>query len=256
MLVLEGRQGIGKSTALAALAGERFYCDAAIDFGTKDACQMIQGVWIYEPAELDALLRRETSVIKGFLSRSADRFRVPYGRAPKTVPRSVVFCGTVNHGGYLRDRTGNRRFWVVRCEGPLNTHGLGAARDLLWAEALHLYERGDPWHLEPEHEAAMGEEHEGRLEVDPWEELIATWIAARREASFTMTELLESALDLRTHGKNPRVTTRASQILEGLGFERRKRGARPRTYYYAPAGARARAHAPEPSDVPASQRPT
>ena len=126
MLILEGRQGIGKSRALAALAGERFFSDAAIDFASKDACQTIQGVWIFELAELDALLRRGTSTVKAFVSRSIDRFRVPYGRVPEDVPRSVVFAGTVNHGSYLSDTTGNRRYWVVRCEGRLDVESRNA----------------------------------------------------------------------------------------------------------------------------------
>jgi putative DNA primase/helicase len=250
MLILEGRQGIGKSTAFATLAGVGLHCDSAIDFGSKEACQTLQGVWIFELPELDALLRHETSVIKAFLSRSVDRFRVPYGRAPENVPRSVVFCGTVNHGGYLRDRTGNRRFWVVRCEDTLNVDGLGAARDALWAEAVHLYRSGEPWHLSLEHETLMHGEHEGRLECDPWDETLEAWTSARGEHPFTMNELLESALGLRSSGKNPRVTARVSQLLSALGFERRKRSALPRTYYYA------RAPLPSPSGVPASPRPT
>jgi len=96
VLILEGRQGIGKSTALRVLASDAFYCDSLLDIRGKEACQTFQGVWIYELSELDALLRRETSAVKAFLSRSVDRFRVPYGRAPQTVPRSVVFCGTTN----------------------------------------------------------------------------------------------------------------------------------------------------------------
>ena len=96
-LILEGRQGIGKSRALEALAGARFFSDAAIDLASKDACQTIQGVWIFELPELDALLRRETSTVKAFLSRSTDRFRVPYGREPENVPRSLDFAGTFNH---------------------------------------------------------------------------------------------------------------------------------------------------------------
>ena len=250
MLILEGRQGIGKSTALATLAGEGLYCDSAIDFASKDACQTLQGVWIFEIPELDSVLRHDPSVPKAFLSRSFDRFRVPYGRAPENVLRSVVFCGTVNHSGYLKDRTGNRRFWIARCEDTLNIEGLRADRDALWAEALHLYQSGEPWHLSPEHDARMGDEHESRLESDPWEETLDAWTHARGELPFTMNELLESALGLKSLGKNPRVTARVSQLLARLGFERRKRSARPRTYYYA------RPSLPCPSDVPTSQRPT
>ncbi len=237
MLILEGAQGIGKSSALAALAGDGFFCDSAIDFGSKDACQQIQGVWIYEVPEVDGLFRAETSAIKGFLSRSEDRFRVPYGRAPETVPRSVVFCGTVNHQSYLRDRTGNRRFWVVRCEGPLDVAGIRAVRDDLWAEARHLYMQGEPWYLAGEDEAVMRDEQDARLETDPWEETIEGWLAARGDPPFTMNEILEGALGLRAHCRNPHVTRRVSQLLERHGFERRKPPARPRTYQFAKRGA-------------------
>jgi putative DNA primase/helicase len=236
MLILEGRQGIGKSTALSVLAGEGWHCDSAIDFGTKDACQILQGVWIFELAELDALLRRDTSTIKAFLSRSHDRFRVPYGRAPESVPRTVVFCGTVNHGDYLRDTTGNRRFWVVRCEGPLNTEGVRVARDALWSEAVHHYRRGEPWHLDPEHEAGMRDEHEARLEHDPWEDILADWTRAHTsetgELPFSMNEILELALGLPAQSRNPRVTARVSGLLAKLGYEKRKRSSLPRTYFY------------------------
>jgi putative DNA primase/helicase len=237
MLILEGRQGIGKSTALSVLAGQGLHCDSAIDFATKDACQLLQGVWIFELAELDAILRRDPSTIKAFLSRSYDRFRVPYGRAPESVPRSVVFCGTVNHGGYLRDSTGNRRFWVVRCEGPLDTEGLRATRDALWAEAVEAFRRGENWHLDAEREAGMRAEHEARLEEDPWEEVLAAWTAARTDLTgalpFSMSELLDSALGLPAHSRNPRVTSRVNGLLARLGYEKRKRGSCPRTYFYA-----------------------
>ena len=251
MLILEGRQGIGKSTALSALAGEGLHCDSAIDFGSRDACQILQGVWIFELAELDAILRRDTSTIKAFLSRASDRFRVPYGRTPESVPRSVVFCGTVNHGGYLRDTTGNRRFWVVRCEDTLDTDGLRAARDALWAEAVHLYRQGESWHLGAAHEAGMRDEHESRLEQDPWEERLLAWVAPRTdergELSCGMTEILESALGLHASTQNPRVTGRVSALLAKLGYRKRKRGSEPRTYYYE--------RRPDPGGLPAC-RPT
>jgi putative DNA primase/helicase len=238
MLILEGAQGIGKSRTLAALAGETFFCDSLLDIQSKEACQTIQGVWIYELAELDALLGRETSVTKAFLSRASDRFRPPYGRAPEVVPRSVVFCGTVNHGGYLKDRNGNRRFWVMRCSGRLDPEGLGAARDLVWAEARDLYAAGEPWHLAPGEEARMREEQEARVEGDPWEDVVAAWTARRAGETFTMNELLAAALGLSAYGRHPKVTSRVSRILEGLGFERRRGMAfGRRSYFYAPSSA-------------------
>jgi len=230
MLILEGRQGIGKSRALATLAGPRFFSDAAIDFGTKDACQTIQGVWICELAELDAILRRDPAVVKAFLSRAIDRFRDPYGRTPENVPRGVVFAGTVNHGAYLRDTTGNRRYWIVRCEQPLDIEGLAAARDQLWAEALHLYRSGETWHLDSTNERSMADVTDARVEADPWEALLAAWTAER--GTFSMDDVLGDALGLRTSSLSSHVTTRVSRLLSRLGFERRRRTRLPRVYEY------------------------
>ena len=170
---------------------------------------------------------------KSFLSRGFDRYRVPYGRTPETVQRSVVFCGTVNDGTYLKDPTGHRRFWTVRCSDFIDTAGLGAARDQLWAEARVAYEAGEPWHLTREEEHTMGEEHELREETDPWEECVTDWIRQRGDRAFTMNELLERALGLKAHTRNPRTTQRVAPILDRLGFERRRRAALPRTHFYA-----------------------
>ena len=222
MLILEGRQGIGKSRALAALAGERFFSDAAIDFASKDACQTIQGVWIFELAELDALLRRETSTVKAFVSRSIDRFRVPYGRVPEDVPRSVVFAGTVD--------------------------GLCATRDALCAEATLLYKAGETWHLGASEDALMDDETEARVDSDPWEERLAAWTSARAkpegEPPFTMEEVLSNALGLQVSNRNARVTSRVSRLLSRLGYERRRRNTVPRSYHYVR------------SDAPLSHCPT
>jgi predicted P-loop ATPase len=104
-LVLEGPQGVFKSTALKTLASPWFTDDIA-DLGTKDAALQVRGVWIIELAELDAMGRPEASRTKAFMSRSTDRYRPPYGRHLIEVPRESVFAGTVNHDAYLKDETG------------------------------------------------------------------------------------------------------------------------------------------------------
>ncbi len=238
MLILEGRQGIGKSRLLQALAGPEFFSDSLIDFRTKDACQNIQGVWIYELSELDALLRSENSTAKAFLSRSVDRFRAPYARTPMTVPRSTVFAGTINHGGYLKDHTGNRRFWVVRCGAAIDVDGIAAARDQLWAEARVLFERGEAWHLDGADEALMRDEHEDRLVVDPWHDQVAQWVGKHEDRPFAIEEVLEGVLKLTASSRNPNVTRRVHDILERLGFERQRRsfGQGRRVYRYVRVG--------------------
>ena len=122
-LILEGPQGIRKSTALRTIAGE-YFTDELADLGSKDAAMQTRGVWIIELSELDNLSHAEVARIKAFMSRTTDRFRPPYGMRLVESPRQCVFAGTVNHGTYLRDETGGRRFWPVVC-GRIDVEALG-----------------------------------------------------------------------------------------------------------------------------------
>ena len=115
-LILEGTQGIRKSTALRTVAGE-YFTDELADLGSKDAAMQTRGVWIIELSELDNLSHAEVARIKAFMSRTTDRFRPPYGMRLMESPRQCVFAGTVNHCSYLRDDTGGRRFWPVVLAG-------------------------------------------------------------------------------------------------------------------------------------------
>jgi predicted P-loop ATPase len=176
LLVLEGPQGAGKSTALKILAGEDWFTDELPDLGSKDAAMHMQGVWIIEIAELDAIGKAEVSRIKAFLTRTTDRFRPPYGRYTTEVPRSCVFAGTVNPDAYLRDETGARRFWPIRC-GSIDTAALARDRDQLWAEAVARFRAGAIWWLDtPELTDAAALEQDKRYQVDAWDALIARWI--------------------------------------------------------------------------------
>jgi predicted P-loop ATPase len=121
-LILEGPQGIRKSTALRTIAGE-YFTDGLADLGSKDAAMQTRGVWIIELSELDS--HAEGAGIKAFMSRTTDRFRPPYGMRLVESPRQCIFAGTVNHGTYLRDETGGRRFRPVVC-GRIDVEGLAA----------------------------------------------------------------------------------------------------------------------------------
>lgn len=176
MLILEGEQGARKSTALKILAGEDWFTDELPDLGSKDAAIHMQGVWIVEIAELDAIGRAEVSRIKAFLTRTTDRFRPPYGRHTVEIKRQCVFAGTVNPDTYLRDETGNRRFWPIRC-GEIDIEALRRDRDQLWAEAVTRFKGGAIWWLEDkELLLSAREEQDKRYQSDAWDGLIDRWL--------------------------------------------------------------------------------
>jgi predicted P-loop ATPase len=180
MLILEGPQGARKSTALKLLAGEAWFTDELAEIGSKDAAQQMRGVWIIEIAELDAISRAEVSRIKAFLTRTTDRYRPPYGRYVVEAARQCVFAGSVNPDTYLRDETGNRRFWPLRC-GEIDIAALARDRDQLWAEALHRYRQGAVWWLtDPALIRAAQAEQESRYQSDAWEQLIEHWLVTDR----------------------------------------------------------------------------
>ncbi len=176
MLILEGEQGARKSTALKILAGEVWFTDELPDLGSKDAAIHMQGVWIVEIAELDAIGRAEVSRIKAFLTRTTDRFRPPYGRHTVEIKRQCVFAGTVNPDTYLRDETGNRRFWPIRC-GEIDIEALRRDRDQLWAEAVARFKDGAIWWIEDKDLLkAACEEQDKRYQSDAWDGLIDRWL--------------------------------------------------------------------------------
>ncbi|MDV7200215.1 VapE family protein [Roseovarius sp. 10] len=177
MLILEGEQGARKSTALKILAGEDWFTDELPDLGSKDAAIHMQGVWIVEIAELDAIGRAEVSRIKAFLTRTTDRFRPPYGRHTVEIKRQCVFAGTVNPDTYLRDETGNRRFWPIRC-GDIDIDALAQDRDQLWAEAVARFKYGAIWWLEDKALLkAAKKEQDKRYQSDAWDGVIDRWLS-------------------------------------------------------------------------------
>src|ERR1019366_4477276 len=190
-LILEGQQGIRKSTALRTVAGEHF-TDELADLGSKDAAMQTRGVWIIELSELDSLSHAEVARIKAFMSRTTDRVRPPYGMRLVESPRQCVFAGTVNHSTYLRDETGGRRFWPVVC-GRIDVDALAGDRDQLWAEAKERFDSGAVWWLESAELIQMASDQQiDRYEGDPWEEVIAPWVESH--PSVSISEVLEKCL--------------------------------------------------------------
>lgn len=180
-LILEGPQGIRKSSALAVLA-RPWFTDRLSELGSKDAAIETRGVWIIELAELDTMSRAEVGTIKAFMSRRQDRFRPPYGKRLVDLLRQCVFAGSINpEGGYLKDATGGRRFWPVVC-GTIDLDGLEHDRDQLWAEARDRFRRHEPWWLETrELDALAAEQQAERYQGDAWDDPIRTYLTHEME---------------------------------------------------------------------------
>jgi predicted P-loop ATPase len=220
VLVLEGEEGIHKSSALRALAGD-YFTDAALDLSNKDAYLQIQGAWIVEIAELDALMRAESSTAKSFFTRSTDKFRPPYGRKTIELARQCVCAGTVNHNDYIKDYTGGRRYWPVWCSKKIALEDLERDRDQIWAEAVHCYRRGDKYWPEGKRQRDLCRaEQEARQLDDPWEHDIVYWIAGRQ--SVTSAAILEHAIAMPKDRWNRSHQTRIGQIMTRLGWKRKR----------------------------------
>lgn len=239
VLILEGEQGRLKSSAMAALF-DPWFTDQQIKIGDKDTYEVMRGQWGVELAELDALSKAEVSALKAFFSRSRDRFRLFYGRRAATVARQTVFVGTVNHYQYLRDSSGNRRYWPVRCGEMVALKDLKEERDQLWAEAFALYEKGTPWWVTSDEYVMFQAEAEKRYVGDAWEARIRLFLdgdASKQEAprdEVTMTQLLGGALGLDASKWTQGEQIRVGVIMERLGWltvrPRSEGGLRPRVY--------------------------
>jgi len=168
MPIFTGAQGIGKSTFLATL-GKEWFSDSLTTFEGKDAAEMIQGTWINEIGELTAMTKQETSAVKQFLSKQEDIYRAAYGRRTDRYPRRCVFCGTSNEGDFLKDTTGNRRFWPVDVgiHEALKSvwNELPQEVDQIWAEAYAYWMLGEPLYLSKELEAMAAEQQEDHREA-------------------------------------------------------------------------------------------
>ncbi len=196
MLILEGFQGRKKSTGFRALAGEKWFSDAQLVIGDKDGMMLIQKVWIHELPEMHTYRKAEADLMKSFLSRQVDEFREPYGRVIVERPRGVVFVGTTNESKYLKDPTGNRRFWPVAGK-KVAVSWIKANRDQLWAEAVMAYKGGEQWWLEEEAEEAAVVEQGKRMELDPWEDSLAGYLDRSESEVVASGELLHMALEMR-----------------------------------------------------------
>ena len=220
MLLLEGEQGIGKSSVLKVLASESWFTDQMPDINTKDAQLQTIGFWIIEWGELDALQRSETLAVKAFISRQREQFRRPYGKNVEDFPRQCVFAGTSNKDEHFDDDTGNRRFWPVACTFA-DPAGVAGVRDQIWAEAYDRYQNGAHWWLESETVIKLAkEEQAARMRTDPWSAKVAELSELLTET--TADDMLDK-LNIPNSMVNLSMRSRVGKCLQQAGFKRKSK---------------------------------
>lgn len=217
VLSLESPQGIGKSE-LVRILGNDWTQEHLPDMHSKDGISALQGAWFVELSELAAMTRSEVEAVKSFISRRVDRYRPAYGRHTVEQPRRCVFVATTNETTYLRDTTGNRRFWPVEC-GEIDRNALAEDRDQLFAEAVQAYKAGEPWHFTDADLVAQASAAQAqRVEHDPWLADIAEFIDGRTVV--TTGEILDMLEIPRGRSAGPQAK-RIAGVMRLLEWEQR-----------------------------------
>lgn len=220
MLVLEGRQAAGKSTACRILGDPWFSDDLPGNVGSRDAALHLRGRWLVEISELHSFTRSELDALKAFLTRKIDIYRPPYGRKDITQPRQCMFIGTVNMRVYMTDPTGSRRLWPVTT-GDIDTALLASWRDQLFAEAVMRYRGGERWWPDDAFETTqIAPEQDRRYQGDAWEDAIRDYLAPL--AATTVSAVAKEALGFAIDSIGPVDQARIIRVFHHLGWQPRR----------------------------------
>jgi len=226
VLVLEGPQGIRKSTAIAVLFGEEYTAESVNLFDQHNKMVMaMMGAWCVELAEFIAIAKRDQNTVKGMLSMRSDRVVLPYAKMASDHPRQCIFFGTINPGesGYLTDSTGNRRYWPIEVT-KADVELISTRRDQIWAEAYRAFLTDEPWWLSPEEEALAAGEVADREEYDVWDEILTAKIAKSEEETGVPVKSVSISAALQQIGvpnerMDGKARDRVSSCLRRLGFK-------------------------------------
>lgn len=222
MMVWDGGQGIGKSTAVHWLCPlPAYFIEGAINVADKDSLVRLASTWIWEVAELDATTRKaDQSALKDFITKEIVVVRKSYGRYDFRGPAMASLIGTLNNtSGFLADETGSRRFMITRLD-RIDLKYQDIDRDQLWAQAVHLYRSGQPWQLQGEEALAQATNNE-RYEV---ETVLTDWLCRsfafgpEYDTPYTLADIIlaMSADDVRISGSERSQAMELARVLKRL----------------------------------------
>jgi predicted P-loop ATPase len=229
MLVLEGKQGKGKSTAISLLCHDPAWFTDNVNLGidTKQLMEVTSGKLIVEMPEMAGMSKAEDKQVKGMLTRQVDSARSAYGRRTGNRPRQFIFIGTTNEveGEYLPDKTGNRRYWPVVVR-RIDLAAIERDRDQLWAEACFCEARGDQIFAPKELKEALEDVQAKRQMTDEWDGIVASHLAetfpanSAKTAETTIADVAKAALSIFSRDLDPATTKRLIGCMRRTGWKK------------------------------------
>ena len=225
--ILQGKQGTFKSTFFKVLAGEKWFDDTMTNGTQKDVDERLKlhRFWFVEWAELETVFKKkDISSVKSFITTTFDHVRKPYGRTMIESDRRSILVGTTNEDAFLRDPTGNRRFWIIPVQKHIPIERLEAERDQIWAAAVHAYNSGEKWHLTSEEEVIASEIASEFEDYDIWEESIERWLDRPGTTSTSVSEILTQVFNFETGQIDRKHQMRVVNCLKRLGWSLVRKG--------------------------------
>lgn len=234
LIVLEGKEGIYKTTMLRILGG-KWYAPFSIKAESKDAVDVMMGKWLLEMEELATMRGSEIEYVDAFLSRNVDRVRLSYRRNAQDFHRQCIFVGTMNPIGsnqYLKKQSQNRRFWPVECQGTIKIEELKEIKDQLFAEAMQVFEEENLFMDNEEAVSISLNKQEERKAHDFWVDIIDEYLTGKTVVR--ATDVLAEALTLSKDKINHTSSIRLGICMRQLGWIPRAYGSKKQRYYQRP----------------------
>ena len=218
-LVLQGKQGAGKSSFFSVLGGD-WFDDSMGNGSQKDDLIILHKSWIHEWGEIEKTFsKRQSEELKAFITRKKDIFRPPYGRSALEFARQSIIVGTANGSDFLVDSTGNRRYWIIPVAHPkIDIQRLKDERDRIWSAAVKAYRNGEQWWLTDEEEKLSQQNNQQFQIIDEWQSAIASYLEERQQVS--IMEILTKVFEIEPGKVDRRSQMRVANILTNLSWKK------------------------------------